>query len=202
MKLKSFEKIGIIIVFIAMVYTCTINSEAADLSSKLVRLHVVANSDTDSDQELKLKVRDDILSYLETRLSGVSDRDRAEEILKAEFNSITSVAENRIAEEGYTYKVSVSLEEEYFPTTEYDTFSLPAGYYDALRIVIGEGAGHNWWCVVFPSMCTSSEFDVELAKDAGLSDDEISIITESGEGYTIKFKSLELIAKMKALFNR
>lgn len=202
MKLKPFEKIGVIIVFIAMVYTLSVNSEAASLSSKLVRLHVVANSDTDSDQELKLKVRDDVLCYLEEKLSGVSDREAAEKIIRSEAENIESVAEERIKAEGYSYNVTVSLEEEYFPTTEYDTFSLPAGEYDALRIIIGDGSGHNWWCVVFPSMCTSSEFDSELAKGAGLSEDEISIITENGEGYAIRFKSLELIARVKELFKR
>lgn len=198
MKLKIF---GLsIAASLALTFGCglVLNSEAADISDKLIRLHVVANSDTEEDQNLKLMVRDEILEYLTPRLSGLSSRADAEVLVSQEAENIKEIAERKISECGYDYTVTITLCEESFPTTEYSTFSLPAGEYLSLRIIIGEGNGHNWWCVVFPPVCTVTEFDESMAKAAGLTENEISLITYD-DGYVVKFKAIEIIAKLKEL---
>jgi stage II sporulation protein R len=195
-------KIAVISLIAAMAVTFsfvfTVNSQAADISSKLIRLHVVANSDSEEDQSLKLAVRDEILDYLSPKLKSVSDREEAVELVESEIGSIKKIAEDKIKSLGYDYAVKITLRTETFPTTQYSTFSLPAGEYLSLRVIIGDGAGHNWWCVVFPPVCTVTEFDETLAKSAGLTDDEIALITYESDSYAVKFKVLELLSKLKS----
>ncbi len=199
MKSNFLAKAALILVAMGALYTLELNSQAVELSDKLVRLHVVANSDSDFDQSLKLKVRDGVLEYLNLRLKDAENREEAEKIITEEFENLSYVAENVISEEGYDYNVNVSLEKEYFPTTEYDSFSLPSGEYHALRVIIGEGKGHNWWCVVFPAMCTQTEFDEETARELGLTDSEVALIAEPEGGTRIKFRILELITKLREM---
>lgn len=158
---------------------CAQAYEQQELSAKLVRLHVLANSDSPEDQELKLKVRDAVLS-------NVGEGRPTDGDLKA----MERAAEKCIAENGYSYPVAVSFEHIYFDTRVYDGFALPAGYYDAVRVVIGEGEGHNWWCVVYPALCSGLAEGEEL-----LSDEELSYITLDGEKYVVRFKLQELISK-------
>ena len=120
--------------------------------SDLIRLHVIANSDSDEDQALKLKVRDAILE--ETKALGLGeDKQCAEGVLNANLGRLESAAKKVIEAEGYTYDVSASLGQEKYPERSYEDFVLPAGSYTSLRIIIGEGAGHNWWCVLYPNLC-------------------------------------------------
>ena len=157
--------------------------EQTALSEKVVRLHVLANSDSQEDQELKLRVRDRVLAETEALLEASADRKEAEEI----------------AESGYDYPVSVRLEETAFPTRTYDGFTLPAGEYLALRVLIGASEGQNWWCVVFPPLCAAASEDVaETALAAGLSEDQVGLITEENRGYELRLKSVELWEKLKA----
>ncbi|MGM9522385.1 MAG: stage II sporulation protein R [Oscillospiraceae bacterium] len=200
MKLKIWEIALIIAVIAAVLSGAVIGREAGELSEKLIRLHVVANSDTDADQELKLMVRDTILSELETELAGVNTREEAEQIIEENLDKLIQAAETTVREQGYNYSVTAAICEESFPTTEYDTFSLPAGVYCSLRIVIGEGAGHNWWCVVFPPVCSAASMDEAVASAVGLTGDEVSLITEENEGYVIKFKIMELLGKLRSVF--
>lgn len=161
------------------------------LSEKMVRLHVVANSDSVYDQELKLKVRDAVLT--------VTESVERKEDLPAMLPQIEAAAKTCLMQEGSGYEVKVGLQKEYFPTRLYSTFSLPAGAYTALRVVIGSGEGQNWWCVSFPSicLCAASDFD-EAAAAAGFSEEEVSLITEDGPQYVFKFKILELIGQVKS----
>ena len=162
-----------------------------ELSDKVVRLHVLANSDSAEDQALKLQVRDRILARTTAVLEEVSDRQEAEGRLRGDLLELERIAAEEIAAAGYGYTVTAELRDTAFPTKEYDGFTLPAGEYLALRIVIGEGRGQNWWCVAFPPLCTTAAADVPAAAlAAGLSSEEVSLITEQ-EGYILKFKAVE-----------
>ena len=168
------------------------------LAEKVVRLHVLANSDAEEDQALKLLVRDRVLERATELLEQSSDRQDAALRLEGCLKELEQLAAEEIAANGYDYGVTVQLEETAFPTKEYDGFTLPAGEYLALRVVIGAGAGQNWWCVVFPPLCTAAASDVPAsAMAAGLSEDQIGLITEENEGYVLKFKSVELWENLK-----
>lgn len=164
----------------------------ADISDKLTRLHVVANSDSEEDQALKLKVRDAVLKVSEG-YETVTD----ELLEKMEF-----AAQQCIRNEGSSYEVDVSLGEMWFDTREYDGFSLAAGMYDAVKVKIGKGEGKNWWCVVFPPLCAAvSEKQLEnTAKNAGLTNSEVSFISKNGTTYVFGFKVAELWGRMSKRF--
>ena len=173
--------------------------EQTALSEKVVRLHVLANSDSQEDQELKLRVRDRVLAETEALLEASADRKDAEQRLTAAVPELERLAAEEIAESGYDYPVSVRLEETAFPTRTYDGFTLPAGEYLALRVLIGAAEGQNWWCVVFPPLCAAASEDVaETALAAGLSEDQVGLIMEENRGYELRLKSVELWEKLKA----
>ena len=163
-----------------------------DLADRVVRLHVLANSDSEADQALKLQVRDVVLVRATEILQQSTDRAEAETRLRESLPELEALAQAEVQANGYDYAVMAELEETSFPTKDYDGFSLPAGEYLALRILIGEGAGQNWWCVVFPPLCTAAAADVpETALAAGLTEDQVSLITEAEGGYELKFKVVE-----------
>ena len=123
------------------------------LAEKVVRLHILANSDSEEDQALKLQVRDVVLARATEILEQSADRQEAEARLRGQLLELEHLAAEEIRAEGYDYPVTVELTDTPFPTREYDGFTLPAGEYLALRVVIGAGEGHNWWCVMYPNMC-------------------------------------------------
>ena len=169
------------------------SASASALAGQVLRLHVVANSDTQEDQVLKLQVRDAVLEQADLLLEDVTDRGEAEAVLSQQLQALAEAGAAVVAGAGYDYPVTVSLEDCWFPTKVYDGFSLPAGTYRALRIVIGEGGGQNWWCVVFPPLCLASvtEEVAATAAQAGLSEDQVSLITGRDGGYVLKFKLME-----------
>ena len=168
------------------------------LAQKMIRLHVIANSDSDADQALKLEVRDRVLDFTTTVLQRSADMEDAQVRLREELTRIEDIAQREIAAQGYDYPVTAQLASAEFPLKEYDGFSLPAGEYMALRLVIGEGAGQNWWCVVYPPLCTAAATDMSrTAIQAGLTDDDVSLITEEDAGYVLKFRSLELWEQLR-----
>ena len=170
-----------------------------ELSDKVVRLHVLANSDSQEDQALKLKVRDRILSCVEPLLASAADRREAEALLRGRVLELEEIAAQEIRANGYDYAVSIELEDTVFPTREYEGFSLPAGKYLALRAVIGAGEGRNWWCVVFPPLCAAASADVpEAALAAGLSPAQVGLITEEDQGYVLKSKLVEFWRGLEA----
>ena len=163
-----------------------------ELADKVVRLHVLANSDSGEDQALKLQVRDVVLERATAILEKSADRREAESCLRGQLLELERIAAEEIAAEGYDYPAAVNLENTDFPTKEYDGFTLPAGEYLALRVIIGEGQGRNWWCVVFPPLCTAASADVPAsALAAGFSEEEVRLITEESQGYVLKFKAVE-----------
>lgn len=170
-----------------------------ELADRVVRLHVLANSDSEEDQTLKFQVRDQVLERATRILETAGNRTEAEAALRAELPELERVAEKEIRARGYGYSVTAELTEATFPTREYEDFTLPAGDYLALRVVIGAGEGRNWWCVVFPPLCTETTTDfAQTAMAAGLSEDDVKLIQEDGEKYVLKFKSIEIWENLKA----
>ena len=171
------------------------------LADKVVRLHVLANSDSEADQSLKRTVRDAVLAETEVLLEGVENRDTAAQVLRAQLPQLRRTAERTMAEQGSHYPVEVRLETAEFPTKTYDGCALPAGEYLALRVLIGEAAGQNWWCVVFPPLCSAAASEVgETAVAAGMSGEQVRLITEE-EGYVLKFKCVELWQQLRSRFS-
>ncbi len=162
------------------------------LSEKLIRLHVIAASDSAEDQALKLEVRDAVLTYMTPLLDGVDDMETARELLNAERPALQKIAEETAKAAGMPCRVSVSLGIESYPTRDYDDFSLPAGSYLSLRVILGSGKGHNWWCVVYPPLCTTS---VEAATT--MTNEEMNLITRSDTEYVVKFRILEWWGNLK-----
>lgn len=168
------------------------------LARKMIRLHVIANSDSAEDQALKLQVRDKVLDFATNVLRRSKDMDDARNRLEGELRRIETIAQREIINQGYNYCVTAQLAETEFPLKEYEGFSLPAGEYTALRLVIGDGAGQNWWCVVYPPLCTVAATNMsEAAIQAGLTDDDLSLITEEDNGYVLRFRSLELWERLR-----
>ena len=168
------------------------------LSRKMIRMHVLANSDTEADQTLKLQVRDRVLSVAEDILRQSENMAQAARKLEEALPQITEEARQEIEAQGYDYPVTTELVPDIFPTRDYDGFSLPGGNYTALRVIIGEGKGHNWWCVVFPPLCTAAaENWEETALSAGLSPQEVELMTGAEPVYVLKFRSVELWQQFK-----
>lgn len=165
------------------------------LAGKLVRLHVIAASDADEAQAVKLQVRDAVLAYLEPKLADVTDVDAAQEIIAANLDGVAQAARTVTPD-----AVTVTLGPERYPTREYETFSLPAGVYTSLRVTLGAGEGHNWWCVIFPPLCMESSLSDRAVET--LSDDDVKLITEDGDGYVLRFHLLELWGKLTELLEK
>lgn len=166
------------------------------LAARLVRLHVIAVSDDDAEQAVKLQVRDAVLAYLEPQLADVTDIGAAQQIIAGDLDGIARAAQAAAGER----PVRVSLGPEHYPTRDYGTFALPAGVYTSLRVTLGAGAGHNWWCVIFPSLCVPATADgfAETAAAGGFSTGEIRLLTQADPAYTVKFRSLELLQALKS----
>ena len=184
----------------AALWGVRLDGEQAALADKVVRLHVLANSDTQEDQALKLAVRDAVLAATDGVVPPGAELEEAEQALTQALPAIADAGARVVGEQGYSYPVTASLEHDvWFPTKEYTDFAFPAGEYTALRVTIGEGGGRNWWCVVFPPLCLGSvtETTAETALEGGLEDREVSLITGEDEGYVVKFKAMELLEKFQ-----
>ena len=166
----------------------------SQLAEKVVRLHVLANSDSEEDQALKLKVRDAVLEQATETLRGADDQAEARRRLTAILPELEETARVVITANGYDYGVRAELAETSFPTKEYDGFALPAGEYLALRVLIGEAAGQNWWCVVFPPMCVSAASESAELSDV-LDEEQVEIVTEPQQ-YEVRFKVVEIFEEI------
>ena len=194
-KLRRWELALLLGVALAALLGVWLDKSQTALADQVIRLHVLANSDSEADQALKLKVRDRVLETAEEYFTPGATLEKTQAVLTAHLADIAAAGAEQVAEEGYQYPVTVSMEENYwFPTKEYTDFALPAGNYTALRVVIGEGGGQNWWCVVFPPLCLGSvsETAAQTALSGGFSEDQVSLITGEDEGYVVKFKAIEL----------
>lgn len=160
----------------------------------IIRLHVIANSDSDEDQADKLAVRDAILEYISGRLSGVSSVDDAAGEIGSLLESIEHVALKTLASRAKAHPVRAEFGRETYPDREYDGYALPAGEYVSLRVVIGEGAGHNWWCVLFPPICTGAAEKQDFI-EAGITSEGYRMITDTDKPkYKVRFRILEILS--------
>ncbi len=171
MKKEWIGYIGIGILVCAALMCGILYTKAAwlqhDISEKVLRFHVLANSDDEADQNLKLAVRDAVGSYMQKKLTGVEGLEECEQIVNGNLDQIREVAAETIAQNGYDYDVTAELEYTSFPVKSYGSYTFPAGEYEALRVVIGEGKGHNWWCVMYPNMCFSGSMYEVVDEQAG-----------------------------------
>ena len=191
---RHMKRIGWVALTVACIWLWGIVTDSGDLRENLLRLHVVGASNSAEDQAVKLQVRDAVLGSLEEGLRDMTDPQEAWDYVSRMLPQVEAAANRALAAAGFSETVQVSLTEEAFPTREYDTFSLPAGVYKALRVVIGQGEGRNWWCVVFPQLCLGDGDFVETASIAGL-DAELA---ETLEGdYELRFWVLEKLGKLK-----
>ena len=198
-KLKWFEVGAMLLLGLFLATGAMALQTEQELSDKVVRLHVLANSDSKADQALKLRVRDRLLEYVEPILEGAADRREAEGLLRGQLLELERVAGEEIRDNGYDYGVEVRLEDAMFPTREYEGFTLPAGRYLALRVLIGAAEGRNWWCVVFPPLCAPAAAEVPAAAlEAGLSEDQVGLITGENQGYVLKSKLVEFWGEIQA----
>ena len=172
------------------------------LRQQIVRLHVVADSDSAEDQSVKLEVKDAVVAYLQEKLDGLTDIEQVKEYLSNHLDALQEVAEETLERLGIKEKVSVSFEEEAFPVRYYDTFKLPSGIYQSLRIRIGQAQGHNWWCVVFPTLCIpqSGEEFRDVAAGSGFSD-TLGQTLSNEEGYEVRFFLLDLLGWLENKFS-
>ena len=156
--MKIFIKSACIAFVLAVIYSMIpFQSECSQISDEVFRLHILANSDSDFDQNLKLKVRDKVLCFTQSLFESAKSKEEAEKVISENLQSIADVAYAEVLNNGFDYSVKAEITNMYFSTRYYDNYTLPSGMYDALRITIGEGKGHNWWCVMYPSICISSE---------------------------------------------
>ncbi len=174
--------------------TVSFARDCSEIRNSVLRMHVIANSDSDVDQELKLKVRDAVLQAGKEYFDGSVTASQAEEKLIPVKEKLEQAAKQTIEENGFDYGVRVTICKEYFGTRTYDNdITLPAGQYEAVKVIIGEGKGHNWWCVMFPPMCLpAAESDVEI--DSVLSDSELSVV-KSNPKFEPRFKIIEIFEK-------
>ncbi len=172
--------------------------QAENLYDSVIRIHVLANSDSEEDQSRKLTVRDEILNYTQKELSLGTSREEAKAVLEQNLSRLEQVARDALRKEGSPHDVKVIIGEEYYPSRQYDTLSLPAGTYLSLRVQIGEAQGKNWWCILFPPLCLSSSVEAEDAlAGAGMTEENVATVTGKDPAYRIRFKVLDLFEKTK-----
>ena len=201
--MKRFLVIFSVLVVLSVLFL-PVNGEG-EIYNQTIRLHVVANSDTQADQTLKLDIRDEILTDVADYLADCNTKYEAEQILARNQEQIKETAARVVAENGYDYDVNVVMGEEYYPTREYDGVSLPAGTYYSVRVNVGEAEGQNWWCVLFPPLCvgsatatsTATAVAVEEMVSAGFTPNQVRVLTETDNPrYVLKFKVLEFLGEL------
>ncbi len=173
------------------------------LAQKTLRLHVVANSDSEEDQAQKLRVRDAVLKASSTLTQECKTAEQAQKVLAEHLPALRAAAEETLRAEGSAAAVAVSIGTETFATRRYDTFTLPAGDYPSLRVRIGAAQGHNWWCVIFPTLCTAAGSDAvrQCAAVGGYTQDEAELVTGGESEYVLRFKALEWLQSIKRWFS-
>ena len=196
-------KMVIILSFLLFIYTtiCAFSyaqNVSTDIANSVFRLHVIANSDSKEDQELKYKVRDSLLKYMKEICGSCENKAEAICLVKEHQDEFNNIAKQTILDEGYSYDVKINIGNFEFPTKDYGDISLPAGFYDALRVEIGDAKGQNWWCVMFPPLCFVDVTSGVVPQDSkeqledSLSEEEYALVSEDSDfKIQFKFKILE-----------
>lgn len=198
--MKKFE----ISLLIALVITIcvggftTFAAECDNIRQDVLRLHILANSDSEEDQALKLQVRDRILSEMDETFDLPETLEEAKESAQKNLEIIQEIAEDEIAKNGYNYSVNAEYVNMYFTTRQYETFTLPAGSYDAVRVTIGEAEGQNWWCVLYPPLCLPAA-QPEQTLQENLSESETDLVTRNPK-YEVRFAVVEWFESLKNSF--
>ena len=188
----------VLALFVACLVCTALWAEATQvrLASQVIRLHVLANSESEEDQALKLEVRDRVLETTSALLAGETEPQAAAVLLNQHLDDIAQTAAQEISAQGHDDRVEVRLEQTWFPTRQYQGISLPAGNYLALRVLIGAAEGHNWWCVVFPNLCLPAVSERALEAST-LTPGQISLLQEEETSYVFRFKTLEFWQSLK-----
>lgn len=195
---KNIES-GVLIglIFAVVLSIARFDTACHDLRSNVLRLHIIANSDSEADQTLKLRVRDAILEGSELIFEDCTDLDSAAAAAKSQTDTIADIANSVIEESGLGYSARASVEDCYFETREYEDFTLPAGTYKSVVVRLGKARGKNWWCVVFPAVCLPAASDADLSDTVGSAGTEIA---ENPQRYVMKFKAVEWYEDIKHYF--
>ena len=195
---RAIILITLLLIFILISTINYVQATTSNITNEVFRLHVIANSDSKEDQELKYKVRDDVLEYVKTISKNANSKEDVIRIVSRNLESIKQIAENTIKNEGFDYKVNMNIGNFSFPTKEYGDISLPSGFYDALKIEIGNASGQNWWCVMFPPLCFVDITTGVVPEDSketlqeNLDTEEYAIISEDNGIMKFKFKIIEM----------
>jgi stage II sporulation protein R len=196
MTMKKLAKISTYVLSITLLLSVLPTDAEANIYEDTIRLHILANSDSKEDQALKISVRDGLLLEYGERLRSAGSFEGAAQLAENLLSEIESFAEELINAEGYEYNVTAILSEEWYETRDYDDFSLPCGIYTSLRILIGEGKGKNWWCVMYPPLCTELACEDAPADDGFIDYTKEELILISGSKYNLKFKILEDLSRV------
>lgn len=189
-----------ITLFIVCLISCaSFSSACGSVRSDVLRLHILANSDSEADQSVKLLVRDALLEQGAELFDGTVTVDDASSRLEDEYDELIAVATDVLRKNGFNYGVDIFVTNEYFETRTYENVTLPAGHYNALKVILGEGGGHNWWCVMFPPLCLPAACD-DAALDAYFNGGETNLL-ESNPKYEIRFKIVEIFERIKDKYN-
>ena len=196
--MKLYMKILVATVVVSVLFsTLTFESACSELQNDVFRLHILANSDDECDQSLKLYVRDTILDSCSPLYDDVKTKEEAKSITKSNLPLIISTAQKAVYDKGYDYEVKACVTKAFFDTRYYENFTMPAGVYETLQIEIGEGKGKNWWCVMYPTLCVGAASDVSMKED--LSEGEYNVIVAEDVEY--KFKIVECFEKISSFFS-
>jgi len=202
--MKIFKRLLIIflllIIYITISAISYVSAVSNNISNSIFRLHVIANSNSTEDQNLKLLVRDELLKYMNSLTKDIHSKELAIKIAAEHTNDFYNIAKKTIEDNGFSYDVTINIDNCYFPTKQYGDISIPAGYYDALKVEIGTASGQNWWCVMFPPLCFVDMSTGIVPNDSkeniknNLPDEEYALIsTKDNSSINLKFKLVELI---------
>ena len=204
----NFKKILLLLILLCLYIFINaysyVTQASFDLSKNVLRLHVIANSDSQKDQDLKYKVRDDLIQYMNTLCDNITSKEQAIETVSSHLTDFENIANNTIHKNGFSYNATVELGNFEFPTKTYADISLPSGFYDALEVKIGDSAGKNWWCVLYPSLCFIDKDSSKLSDNSkellqkNLSDEEYELISSTNSSsLKFKFKLIEFFTQNK-----
>jgi len=194
---KFLKKVCLLIGFALLIFFASVIVDRQHLNEDLIRLHIVAQSDTVEDQNIKLQVRDALMRDLQSNMVNVQDRQEAEQYLLNNLPHLEAVANSVLSECNAEYTAKVTLRKEAFDIRHYDTFSLPAGVYRSLRVELGTAQGKNWWCVVFPSLCMQASAQQE---DVSVFSDRLTDTIEGEQGYELRFFLLDWLGSLEKFF--
>jgi len=204
--LKRFLIIFLLFIVYIMIYVFSYsNAISEDISNNVFRLHVIANSNSNEDQNLKYLVRDELIKYMDALCKNVSSKEEAIKIAKENKDEFYNIAQKVIYDNGFNYDVNIDIGNFSFPTKSYGDIALPAGFYDALKVEIGSSSGQNWWCVMFPSLCfvdiTEGIIPEESKQDLqnNMNEEEYNLISSDSFEFKLKFKLVELFENAKII---